>query len=69
MPTTAKQSSNLSLFLQIAILLLVAGLLYRLLAPRAAGGTLPAFQVAGWLNGPPPDTEGRIVLLDVFATW
>jgi hypothetical protein len=66
----AKQPSNVSLFLRIALVLLVGGLLYRLIVPRnAIGDSLPDLKVAGWLNGPPPELNGKIVLVDVFATW
>jgi hypothetical protein len=65
----AKQNSNLSTFFQVAVILIVAAFLFRLLMPRgAAGGPLPELEVAGWLNGPPPELGGKVVLLDVFAT-
>lgn len=36
----------------------------------APGNPLPAIQVAGWANGgPPSDLDGKIVVLEVFATW
>jgi hypothetical protein len=68
----AAKSSNLSLFLQVALLLIVAAFLYRLMAPRGpvgGDGKLPEFQVAGWFNGPPPDLEKKIVVLDALASW
>jgi cytochrome c biogenesis protein CcmG, thiol:disulfide interchange protein DsbE len=33
------------------------------------GKTAPKFLVKEWLNGAAPDTKGKVVLLDFWATW
>lgn len=60
-------------FIQIALVLCVAALVFRLLFPtRPVDETaaLPKFSVAGWLNGPPPgDLTGQVVVVDIWASW
>ena len=41
-------------------------------AALGPGNTVPKLQVAGWTNGAVPtsaDLEGKVVVLEVFATW
>src|SRR5256885_2323803 len=33
------------------------------------GKTAPALEVKNWLNGSAPDTTGKVVLIDFWATW
>ncbi len=33
------------------------------------GKTAPALEVKAWLNGTAPDTKGKTVLIDFWATW
>ena len=33
--------------------------------PRLA----PAIQGEAWLNGPPPSTDGKVVVVDAWASW
>ena len=40
--------------------------------PLEIGSAQPALRAAGWTNGDAPslqDLEGKVVVLDVFATW
>ncbi len=57
---------------------LIAGLVFVVIAvlrvanrPSAVGRLLPALDVEGWLNGEPPpdDLLGKVVVVDVWATW
>ena len=68
----AKQDSKTTTFFLIALVVLAGGVIYSLLMPSppvGGDGSLPELQVAGWLNGPPPELEGKVVVLDVFASW
>ena len=39
-------------------------------APLRPGNEVPELKVAGWLNGSgPPEIKGKVVVLEVFATW
>ena len=33
------------------------------------GNALPEVRVAGWTNGNVPDHQGKVTVLEVFATW
>jgi len=40
--------------------------------PLGTGNALPRLRVAGWTNGVPPgvdDLVGKVIVLDVFASW
>lgn len=40
------------------------------LAPIGSGATAPPLKAMGWTNGPAPsDLGGKVVVLEVFATW
>jgi thiol-disulfide isomerase/thioredoxin len=33
------------------------------------GEVAPPIKAAGWLNGAPPDLEGKVVVIELWATW
>ncbi len=40
------------------------------MSPIGAGLAAPPLKAAGWANGPAPtDLSGKVVVLEVFATW
>jgi cytochrome c biogenesis protein CcmG/thiol:disulfide interchange protein DsbE len=41
----------------------------KLYAKDVRGKRAPHLVVKKWLNGPAPDTHGKVVLIDFFATW
>jgi thiol-disulfide isomerase/thioredoxin len=65
----------------LVVLALVAmGLISSNFGPRpmsgmgglAPGGTLPAIQADGWVNGAPPadaELKGKVVVIEAWATW
>ena len=60
------------LWKMVGILVLMA--LFAGCAPRALspGSPMPELQVAGWTNGAAPvpaELEGKVLVLEVFATW
>jgi hypothetical protein len=39
-------------------------------APAKSGTPMPPLKASGWTNGTPPrNLAGRVVVLQVFATW
>lgn len=69
----SQSPSRTGTIIQIGIAAIAAALLLSLLLPGRPvdeGASLPEMAVTGWLNDPPPDDlSGKVVLLDVWASW
>ncbi len=53
-------------FVGIALLVLFGGTTAGLIAP---GDAAPELKASQWVGGDAPDVAGKIVVVDVFATW
>lgn len=65
-------------FTSLLILILVLSAIMTLLSKPGGssdrgglevGQTLPVIHAEGWVNGAPPDLQGKVVVIDAWATW